>query len=291
MERASRIGAVVERQGVALLPGCYDALSARVLAKSGFTAGFISGYAVSAALLGRPDVGLVTSTEVVEVARRICAAAPSVPIVADADTGGGGPLNVQRTVRDLLAAGAAGCILEDQIWPKKCGHMRGKRVVAVEEHVQTLRAARAAVGDADFFIIGRTDARAVASLDEAIARANAYAAAGADASFVEAPESDDELRAIGGQTRGLRVANMIEGGKTPLHSPAELGEMGFHLVLHPVAPIYAAAKALIDVYGQLRREGSTRGSFDRLVPFAEFNDLVDLQAVYALERDFDSGPR
>jgi 2-methylisocitrate lyase-like PEP mutase family enzyme len=291
MVHNSRIGAIVERQGVVLLPGCYDALSARVLAKSGFEAGFISGYAVSAALLGRPDVGLVTSTEVVEVARRICAAARSVPIVADADTGGGGPLNVQRTVRELVAAGAAGCILEDQVWPKKCGHMRGKRVVPVEDHVQTLRAAKAAAGEADFVIVGRTDARAVASLDEAIARANAYAAAGADATFVEAPESDDELRAIGGQTQGLRVANMIEGGKTPLHTPAELGEMGFHLVLHPVAPIYAVARALLDVYGNLRREGSSRGRFDRLVPFAEFNDLVDLHEIDALERDFDPRPK
>lgn len=289
MDRIRRIRAAVERDGVVLLPGCYDALSARVLARSGFRAGFISGYAVSASLLGRPDVGLVTSTEVVEVARRICDAARPVPIIADADTGGGGPANVQRTVRALVAAGAAGCILEDQVWPKKCGHMRGKRVVPAAEHVQTIRAARAAAGDADFVIVARTDARAVEGLEAAIARAEAYFTAGADATFVEAPESDAELRAIGRATRGLRVANMIEGGKTPLHTPAELGEMGFHLVLHAVAPIYAVARALLDLYGTLQREGTSRGSLHALATFAEFNELVDLEEIYALERDFDPG--
>ncbi|MBW2529097.1 MAG: isocitrate lyase/phosphoenolpyruvate mutase family protein [Deltaproteobacteria bacterium] len=286
MAGSSRLRDLVDQLGVVLLPGCHDALSARVLARAGFSAGFISGYAVSASLLGRPDVGLVTAPELVEVARRICRAAGPVSILADADTGGGGPLNVQRTVADLVAAGAAGCILEDQVWPKKCGHMQGKRIVSAAEHVQTIRAAKAAAADADFLIIGRTDARAVASLDEAVDRARAYAAAGADGTFVEAPHDDDELRAIGERTPGLRVANMIEGGKTPLHTPAELGAMGFHLVLYPVAPIYAAARALIDVYRTLADHGSTRGRVDRLATFSEFNDLVGLSEVYALESDF-----
>ena len=259
MTRTTRIGTLIEQQGVVLLPGCHDALSARVLAQAGFAAGFISGYGVAAALLGQPDVGLLSSTELVDVARRICAAAAPLPILADADTGGGNALNVQRTVRELVAAGAAGCILEDQQWPKKCGHMRGKKVVAVEEHVQKIRAARAAAAGADFFIVGRTDARAVHGLADAIERANAYVDAGADATFVEAPRSDDELGSIGAETRGLRLANMIEGGATPLHTPEELRDLGFHLVLHPVAPVYAAARALSAVYRQLREHGPLGG--------------------------------
>lgn len=288
MGKATRIHRLVEQHGVLLLPGCHDALSARILARAGFELGFLSGYAVSASLLGRPDVGELTPPEMAAVARRVCAAADAVPMLVDADTGGGNPLNVQRTVRELMAAGAAGCILEDQQWPKRCGHMQGKRVIACEDHVQKIRAAREAAGDQDFFIVARTDARAVSDLDEAIERANAYVAAGADGSFVEAPHDDAELAAIGQRTDGLRVANMIEGGATPLHTPAELGALGFHLVLHPLTPLYATARALLDLYGLLRRDGTTRDAHDRLAPFEQFNELVDLPGVYALEERFRS---
>jgi 2-methylisocitrate lyase-like PEP mutase family enzyme len=291
MRSTTRMGAAIDRAGVVLLPGCHDALSARLLARAGAAAGFISGYGVSASLLGHPDVGLLTASELVEAARRLCAAAAPVPLLADADTGGGGPLNVQRTVRELMAAGAAGCILEDQHWPKRCGHMAGKQVVPVEEHVQKIRAARDAVGDADFVIVARTDARAVAGLEQALARANAYADAGADATFVEAPESDEELAAIGARTPGWRVANMIEGGRTPLHSPSELGQLGFQLVLVPVAPVYAAAHALQELYAQLAEHGTTQGLQDRLCSFAEFNELMGLESLRAEEARFDLGRR
>ncbi len=284
--RRTRLHHAIEQHGVVLAPGCHDALSARLLARAGFSAGFISGYAVSASLLAQPDVGLLTPTEMVEVARRICAAAAPVPMIADADTGGGNPLNVQRTVRDLIAAGAAGCFIEDQVWPKRCGHMRGKRVIETGEQVQKIRAARDAAEDADFFIVARTDARAVLGLDEAIERANAYVGAGADGSFVEAPHSDAELAAIGERTPGLRVANMIEGGATPLHSPEELGELGFHIAIHPLSPIYATARALLDVYAELRSSGSTRDRLDRLATFEQFNDLVELETIYHTARRY-----
>ncbi len=286
MPGKTRIHAALERNGAVLMPGCYDALSARILARLGFSAGFISGYSVSAAHLGRPDVGLLTTTEMADAARRICAAAAPVPIIADADTGGGNALNVQRTITDLIAAGAAGCFLEDQVWPKKCGHMRGKRVVPREEHVRKIRAAREVIGDADFFLVGRTDARAATTLDDAIDRANAYMDAGADGSFVEAPQDDDELRVIAARTRGPRVANMIEGGKTPLHTPEELQALGFELVVHPLTPLFAASRAMLDALGALRRSGTTRDDLSRLATFAEFNELVDLESVYATEARF-----
>jgi len=283
----TRIAAAIEAGGVLLLPGCHDALSARLLARAGFEAGFISGYAVSATLLGKPDVGLLTPPEMAAAARRICEAAGDIPIIADADTGGGNVLNVRRTVSDLIAAGAAGCILEDQQWPKKCGHMQGKRVIPMAEHCQKILAAREVVKkNDDFVIIGRTDARAVHGLDEALRRANAYVEAGADGSFVEAPRSEDELRIIGQETAGFRVANMVEGGATPLLTPAELEALGFHLVLHPVAPLYASARAQSDIYRHLATCGTSRDVLDRLATFAELNAMIDLDSIYELEHKY-----
>ncbi|KAK1275931.1 hypothetical protein QJS04_geneDACA010104 [Acorus gramineus] len=229
--RTTRIHRLIEEQGAVLMPGCYDALTASIVQRSGFPAAFISGYALSASLLGKPDFGLLTPPEMAETARFVCAAAPLIPIIADADTGGGNALNVQRTVQDLIAAGAAGCFLEDQAWPKKCGHMRGKQVIPAEEHAAKIASARDAIGNADFFLVARTDARATSAktgLSDAISRANLYMEAGADACFVEAPRDGNELKEIGTQTRGYRVCNMIEGGVTPLHTPEELKAMGFH---------------------------------------------------------------
>lgn len=288
---STRIQRAIDAEGVVLMPGCYDALSARILARLEFSAGFISGYSVSAGHLGRPDVGLLTPTEMADAARRICRAARPVPIIADADTGGGNPLNVERTITELIDAGAAGCFLEDQVWPKKCGHMKGKRVIPMQEHVEKIRAARDAIGDADFFLVGRTDARAATGLGDAIARANAYKDAGADGTFVEAPQDDDELRTIAAETPGPRIANMIEGGKTPLHTPDELRELGFQLIVHPLTPLYAATRAMLDVLGQLRAEGSTRSDLGRLATFQEFNEIVDLDGVYEAEKRYSSRPK
>lgn len=286
MSRTTRIQAAIDREGVVLMPGCYDALSGRILAHIGFSAGFISGYSVSAAHLGQPDVGLLTPVEMADTARRVCAAAAPVPIIVDADTGGGNPLNVQRTVRDLINAGAAGCFLEDQQWPKKCGHMRGKRVIPRAEHVQKIRAARDTIGDADFYLVARTDARSAVDMEDAVARVNAYMEAGADAGFVEAPQNDDEMRYVVEHTTGPRVVNMVEGGNTPMHTPEELREIGYHLIVHPLTPLYAATRAITDAYGVLKAHGTTRDELHRMASFDEFNALIDLDRVYETETKY-----
>ncbi|XP_008795225.1 carboxyvinyl-carboxyphosphonate phosphorylmutase, chloroplastic-like [Phoenix dactylifera] len=282
----TRIHRLIEEEGVVLMPGCYDALSAAIVQKSGFSVGFISGYAVSASLLGKPDFGLLTAPEMAETARFVCAAAPLIPIIVDADTGGGNALNVQRTVKDLIAAGAAGCFLEDQAWPKRCGHMRGKQVISAEEHAAKIASARDVIGDSDFFLVARTDARATSAksgLSDAISRANLYMEAGADACFVEAPRDDDELREIGRRTEGYRVCNMLEGGVTPLHTPQELKAMGFHLIVHPLTTLYASARALIDILKVLKEAGTTRDQLYELATFEEFNKLIGLESWFELE--------
>ncbi|ERN04063.1 hypothetical protein AMTRI_Chr11g156780 [Amborella trichopoda] len=283
---STRIHRLIEEQGAVLMPGCYDALSAAIVEKSGFSAGFISGYALSASLLGKPDFGLLTPPEMAETARFVCAAAPGIPIIADADTGGGNALNVQRTVKDLIAAGAAGCFLEDQAWPKKCGHMRGKQVIPAEEHAAKIASARDAIGDSDFFLVARTDARATSArsgLSEAISRANLYMEVGADACFVEAPRDDEELKEIGRQTRGYRVCNMLEGGVTPLHTTDELRAMGFHIALHPLTTLYASARAMINILKALKEKGTTRDHLQNLATFEEFNQLIGLESWFELE--------
>ncbi|KAA8546498.1 hypothetical protein F0562_002763 [Nyssa sinensis] len=287
----TRIHRLIEDQGIVLVPGCYDALSAAIVQQTGFSAGFISGYALSASLLGKPDFGLLTSPEMAETARSVCAAAPLIPIIADADTGGGNALNVQRTIKDLIAAGAAGCFLEDQAWPKKCGHMRGKQVIPVEDHAAKIASARDAIGDSDFFLVARTDARATSAkygLSDAISRANIYMEAGADACFVEAPRDDDELREIGHQTNGYRVCNMLEGGVTPLHTPDELKAMGFHLVVHPLTSLYASARAMLDVLKTLKENGTTKDHLHKMATFEEFNQLVNLASWFELEARYSN---
>ena len=185
-------------------------------------------------------------------------------------------------MRELIAAGAAGCFLEDQVWPKRCGHMRGKRVVPRDEYLGKIRAAVDAKDDADFFLVARTDAIADGGLDEALARAEAARAAGADATFVEAPRTREELAEVGRTAPGPTVANMVEQGRTPLLSRDELAALGFRLVLYPVSGLYAAARALEAVYGHLRAEGTTAGAEDRLIAFERFNDLIGVDEKYAL---------
>ncbi|URD75799.1 carboxyvinyl-carboxyphosphonate phosphorylmutase [Musa troglodytarum] len=261
--RKTRMHRLIEEEGIVLMPGIYDALSAAVLQSLGFKAGFVSGYAVSASRLGMPDIGLLTPPEMADAARAICAAAPDVAFIVDADTGGGNALNVQRTVKDIIATGAAGLFLE---------------VIPAEEHAAKIAAAREAIGDADFFLIARTDARATAGgLNEAIARANLYMEAGADACFVEAPRSDDEMREVCKRTNGFRAANMLEGGFTPLHTPQELKELGFHLIVHSTTAVYASARALIDILKVMKDEGSSRDHLHKLTTFEEFNSLIGLK--------------
>ena len=220
----SRIHQILQQVGPTAFAGVYDALSAKLAEQAGFPLAFVSGYSVAATFLGEPDLGLLTQTEMIDQARRICASV-AIPVIVDADTGYGNPLNVLRTVRELMAAGAAGCFLEDQVWPKRCGHMRGKRVVERQEYIQKIRAAVEARGEGDFFIVARTDALAVAGMDEAVARVVAAREAGADASFIEAPSSVDELATIGRRAPAPNVANMIAGGRTPVLPRDELARL------------------------------------------------------------------
>ena len=282
----TRVHAVLEKHQAAVFPGVYDALSAKIAERAGFELAFVSGYAVSATYIGEPDIGLLTQTEIVERARRICRGV-EMPIIVDADTGYGNALNVARTVRELIDAGAAGCFLEDQQWPKRCGHMRGKKVVGRGEYLARIRAAVDARRDADFFIVARTDAIADGGLDEALARAEAARAAGADATFIEAPRSPDELAAVGRRAPKPTVANMVEQGRTPLRSRDELAALGFQLILYPLTGLFAAARALETAYGRLLAEGDTAGYEDQLFAFERFNELLGTAEKQALAARYD----
>jgi 2-methylisocitrate lyase-like PEP mutase family enzyme len=270
-----------------LMPGVYDALTARIVSTVGFDIAFISGYSVSASRLGEPDIGFITQTEMAEAARAVCRVA-TMPVIVDADTGYGNALNVMRTVRDFQDAGAAGVFLEDQAWPKKCGHYEGKRVVETEEHAAKIRAACDARGAHDLFIVARTDARQPLGLEAAIERCLAYKEAGADALFVEAPRSAEELERIAAALPAPLVANMIERGVTPQLTRSELRDLGFALIVCPLSALYASAKAVLDVYTELRDHETTAGALDRMLTFADFNALVELDARYADEARYAS---
>ena len=285
MTNAQLLRHALVEHGQLIMPGVYDALSAKIAARAGFEVIFITGYSVSATLLGQPDFGLLTQTEVVSTAQRICSVVDT-PVIVDADTGYGNAINVIRTVQDLIRAGAAGMFLEDQVWPKRCGHMKGKQVIALDEQLRKLTAAVEAKGDSDFFIVARTDSRQALGLNEAITRGIAFKQAGADAVFIEAPESKEEMKEISKQVPGPLVANMLERGVTPLMGPTELKDLGFDLIVWPLAPLYAVAKSLTDVYGTLRRKGSTLEILDRLMPFDEFNGIVGLDEKYALDAKY-----
>ncbi len=281
----TRVHKVLEEVGSLAFPGIYDTLSAKIAEKTGFPMAFVSGYSLAASTIGEPDFGLLTQTEVVERARQICNSV-GIPVIVDADTGYGNPLNVYRTVKDLIAAGAAGCFLEDQVWPKKCGHMRNKKVIEREQYLQKIKAAVEARGDADFFIVARTDAEAVLGLEEAIARVEGARELGADASFVEAPGSLEQLKEIGKRVPKPMVANMIEGGKTPVLPKEELAEMGFQLILYPLTGLFAAAATMRDFYLKLQQDGTTIGKEAELMQFDEFNDLIGVEEKYQLSEKF-----
>jgi 2-methylisocitrate lyase-like PEP mutase family enzyme len=264
------------------MPGVWDPLSARIAAEAGFQTVFVSGYCVAGTSLGVPDVGLLTQTEMADVANRVCRAVPDVAVVVDGDTGYGNALNVARTVDLWEAAGAAGIFIEDQVWPKRCGHLAGKQVVAEAEWLAKLEAA---VARRDrLFVTARTDARAPLGLDEAIRRGRRAADVGVDAVFIEAPESMVELEQIAAEIEGrVLVANMVERGRTPLLSVDELDRLGFRLVVSPLSGLFRAVRALQAAFDDLRSEGSLQAHLDDLVGFEEFTDLVDLPAWLALD--------
>lgn len=273
-----------------MAPGCYDALGATLIEQAGFDACYMTGFGSAASLLGQPDIGLLSAAEMTDNARRI-AAATRLPVIADADTGYGNPLNVMRTVREYERAGVAALQLEDQVAPKRCGHMEEKAVVPPGEMVQKIQAAVEARHDRDLVIVGRTDARAVEGLPAAIERAHVYAEAGADLLFIEAPASTDELEqiAVAGLPRPL-VYNLVDGGKTPVLSASEVAELGFALLLVPIATLLHATAAMRQALSTLRRDGlpepvpALDGDGDD--PFAAFTDLIGLPAALELQRRF-----
>jgi carboxyvinyl-carboxyphosphonate phosphorylmutase len=266
-------------------PGAYDALSARLVEQAGFDVVYMTGFGTTASLAGRPDVGLLTGTEMVDNARRI-AAAVDVPVIADADTGYGNAINVVRTVQAYEQAGVAGIHLEDQVMPKKCGHMSGKAVIPVDEMVGKIRAAVAARRDPDFLLIARTDAAAVEGLSAAIDRARAYADAGADVLFVEAPTSEDDIARVAGELRGVAplVFNWAEGGRTPPIPLARIAELGFALVLFPIGTLLAATAGIRRLLASLRDDGVP--AVDDLPAFDDFTDLIGLPEIRELEARF-----
>lgn len=278
---------VYDKSKPLVFPGVYDAITARIAQKAGFEAMFQTGYGTSAALLGMPDYGFIGATETIENARRICKSV-SVPVIVDADTGYGNPLSVWKLVNELEAVGAAGIFLEDQKWPKRCGHMSGKEVIAKEEYSEKLRAAVDARKSNDFVIVARTDARATEGLDAAIERGLAYKDIGADAIFIEAPRSVDEMRKIGKSIKAPLVANMIEGGATPVLSSREIHKMGFNLILYPLSVLYANTFATMQILKELRKSGTTKKLKNNLVNFDQFNEIVELSKFKKMEDKYET---
>ena len=258
-----------------LMPGVWDPLSALIVQQAGFSTVFVSGFAVSGTLLGRPDVGYLTQTEMAEVAQRVCSSVPTMNVIVDADTGYGDPMTVRRTVELWEQAGAAGLFLEDQVWPKRCGHMDGKQVVEREDWLAKLRAA--CDHRQHLHVTARTDARAAVSLNEAIERAKMARDCGVDALFVEAPQSVEEMEAIANALPDITlVANMVEKGKTPLLTPSELADLGFRLIVSPLSLLLSAVQAMSTAAQRLAHDGSLRTYLDDVAPFDSFTDLVGL---------------
>ena len=274
-----------DRKKIVILPGVFDALSARIAEKVGFEAMFQTGYGSSAALLGMPDFGFLNAGETVDNARRLVRAV-KVPVLVDADTGYGNPLNVWRLVQDLESLGAAGIFLEDQIWPKRCGHMIGKEVISKDEYLPKLRAAVEARKSKDFIIVARTDARAPMGLEEAIERGKAYKKVGADVIFVEAPRSIEELKKVAEEIDAPLVANMIEDGITPTLPAQELLNLGYRIAVFPLSALYSATYAMRQVLTELKKTGATRETQKMMVTFKDFNRFVDLERYMGLEKRY-----
>jgi 2,3-dimethylmalate lyase len=268
-----------------LAPGAYDALSARIVAAAGFPAVYMTGYGTSAGLLGRPDVGLLSMAEMVDHARRIVLAVDR-PVIADADTGYGNALNVHRTVRAYENAGVAGIHLEDQVTPKKCGHMEDKQLIPAPEMVQKIRAAVEARRDPDFVLIARTDARAVEGIERAIERGRRYREAGADVLFVEAPQSEAEIELVAASFDCPLLFNWADSGKSPLLPVERLAELGYRMIIYPVSTLFAATKAMMGVIDEIRRSGTTHAYQDRMIQFPDFNRFIGLPEIQELEREY-----
>jgi len=268
-----------------VMPGVYDAIGAKIVEKVGFEAMFQTGYGTSATLFGMPDYGFIGSTETVDNARRICHAV-STPVIVDADTGYGNALSVWKLVQELEEVGASGIFLEDQRWPKRCGHMQGKEVIQKDEYAEKLQAALDARSNKDFIIVARTDARAIEGLDKAIERGLYYKKIGADAIFIEAPKTIQEMKMIGKSINAPLVANMIEGGATPVISKSKLHKMGFKIILYPLSVLFSNTYSTLKLLQELKKSGTTRKLSKQIVNFNQFNDIVELSKYRKLEQKY-----
>lgn len=273
----------LKQPGLVSAPGVFDMISAKIADGMGFDALYMTGFGTVASYLGLPDAGLATYTDMVSRVRQI-AGGTKTPLIADGDTGYGGLLNVDFTVRGYEAAGAAAIQIEDQEFPKKCGHTPGRRVIPIEEAARKIKVAAEARSSKDFLIIARTDARTTLGLDEALRRGEAFAKAGADILFIESPESVEEMRRIGETFDLPLLANMVEGGRTPVLSRAELEELGFKLAIFPASGFLATGAALRSVYGEILEKGSTKDWSGELYPFGDFAKLMGFERVWEFER-------
>jgi len=287
MRVTRRLRELLAGPDLVVAPGAYDGLSARLIAQAGFSLVYMTGFGTAASVLGQPDVGLLTMSEMVGRAAALAAVSGDLPLIADADTGYGNPINVRRTIREYEHAGVAGLHIEDQIWPKKCGHMEGKQVIPMDEMVQKIRAAVDARQDPDFVIIARTDANAVNGLEDALLRGQAYREAGADVIFIEAPRSIAELKAIKQTFPDVPLLyNWAESGKTPLLSLDEIHALGFKLVIFPVSMLFAATHAMLELLEQLKRGETPSAYAERMVTFAQFTQNIGLPEIQELERHY-----
>jgi methylisocitrate lyase len=285
MEKTSLLKQYILSDDILVMPGAHDSLCARIIEAAGHQALTMGGYSISASLLGRPDVSLLTLTEMADCYRRV-ADLVDIPLFVDGDTGFGGVLNVRRTVKEFERAGAAGMFIEDQVFPKRCGHMKDKQVIPTNEMVAKVKAAVDARLDDDFVIMGRTDALAINGLEDAIERGNRYRMAGADLIFVEAPTSVDQMQAITSGVEAPTLANNIEGGRSPVLSAPELQKIGYSAVVFPVAASYAVAEAIKKLMLEIKTTGTTDGFRDRMVDFDQFNELIGLEDLRSLEKGF-----
>ncbi|MFZ5691427.1 MAG: isocitrate lyase/PEP mutase family protein [Pseudomonadota bacterium] len=285
-QSASRktLPARLKEPGLISAPGVFDMISARIADGMGFDALYMTGYGTVASHLGLPDAGLASYTEMVGRVRQI-AEGTTTPLIADGDTGYGGLLNVDFTVRGYEAAGAAAIQIEDQEFPKKCGHTPGRRVIPLEDAVRRIKVAAQARSSKDFLIVARTDARTAHGLDEALRRGEAFVKAGADILFIESPESEAEMEKIGRSFDVPLLANMVEGGRTPVLSRTELERLGFKLAIFPASGFLAMAAALRSVYGEILTAGSSKTWAGELYPFEDFTRLMGFERVWAFERD------
>jgi len=283
MKKTKEFKNLLLRKKIVIAPGAYDALSAKLIDEAGFEVVYVTGAGIANSQFCLSDVGLTTQTEMLEQVRRI-AGVVTRPILVDIDTGYGSFLNVIRTVREFEKAGAAGLQMEDQAFPKKCGHFEGKQIVALDEMIYKIKAAVDTRIDQDLAIIARTDSRAVLGIEGAIERAQSYLEAGADAIFVEAPETKDEIKMVSTAISAPKVANMVEGGKTPLSTTNELEELGYSLVIYANSPLRTAAKAIQKLLKHLKKYGSTIGVLDEMITMEERKRITALEEIYALEK-------